>query len=215
VGGRRLLSLVNEDRLRRVLTRMLDETEFLGAYGIRSLSRHHRRHPYVVTLDGGDVRVEYEPAQSEGGSRGGNSNWRGPIWLPINVLLVRGLIQLYAYHGDELTVEFPTGSGKQRTLFEIGHEIADRLGRLFLRDASGHRPVHGSATRFQTDPHWRDHLLFHEYFHGDDGRGFGASHHTGSTALVAPLLAVFEGLRAGDVLDHGIRAFAPGRNGRP
>jgi hypothetical protein len=214
VHGRRLLALLDENRLRRVLARMLDEAEFLGAYGIRSLSRHHRDHPYVVTVDASTLRVQYEPAESAAGPYAGNTNWRGPIWFPLNVLIIRALIQLYAYYGDGLTVECPTGSGKQRTLFEVAREITDRLARIFLRDEAGRRPVHGTAEKFQTDPHWRDHVLFYEYFHPDDGRGFGASHHTGWTALIAPLLAAFAGLGPGEVLDRDTSALAPSPDGR-
>ena len=215
VAGRRVLAILDENRLRRVLARMLDEDEFLGPHGIRSLSRHHLDHPYVVDGAGGDLRVDYEPAEAVGGPRGANANWRGPIWFPLNVLLVRGLVQLYAYHGDELTVECPTGSGKRMTLFEVAREITDRLTRIFLQDAAGRRPVYAADSRFQTDPHWRDLLLFYEYFHGDDGRGFGASHQTGWTGLIAPLVAVFAGLQPDAVLDHGTRVLVPSRNGQP
>ncbi|GAB4454905.1 MAG: glucosidase [Anaerolineae bacterium] len=184
-ADRRLLAVVNETKLRRILARMLDEEEFLSPYGIRALSKYHAEHPYVFNANGQEFKVEYLPAESDSGMFGGNSNWRGPIWFPVNALIVRALLQFYQYYGDEFTVECPTGSGQQMTLFEVSQEIMHRLTSIFLRDDSGRRPVFGGAEKFQSDPHWRDHLLFYEYFHGDNGAGLGASHQTGWTGLVA------------------------------
>ncbi|HXO25241.1 MAG TPA: hypothetical protein VN870_11710, partial [Streptosporangiaceae bacterium] len=188
VNGRRLLSLVNEDKLRRILARMLDEERFLGPHGIRSISRWHLDEPYVFNLHGADHVVQYEPAESTSGMFGGNSNWRGPVWFPINLLLIRALIVHYRYYGDSLKVECPTGSGTMMTLFEVAEELSRRLAATFLRDADGRRPVYGGIRLFQEDPHWRDLILFHEYFHGDNGAGLGASHQTGWTGLVARLI---------------------------
>ncbi|GAA2214987.1 glucosidase [Nonomuraea monospora] len=198
VAGRRLLSLLDERKLRRVLARMLDEEEFLGPYGIRSLSRHHADHPYSFTVQGREYKVAYLPAESDSRMFGGNSNWRGPVWFPINVLLIRALLHLYAFYGDEFTVECPTGSGNRMTLFEVSKEISDRLVRTFLRGQDGRRPVYGGQRIFQEDPHWRDLILFHEYFHGDDGAGLGAAHQTGWTSLVAVLMIVYGRLSATD-----------------
>jgi hypothetical protein len=187
--GRRLLfSLANEERLERILTLMLDEREFLSPYGIRSLSRCYDERPYTFECGGVQHQVEYEPAESRTGIFGGNSNWRGPVWFPVNYLLIEALQKYHYYFGDELTVEFPTGSGNRLHLGDVAAELSRRLSRLFLRDESGRRPVNGAVERFQTDPHWRDHVLFFEYFHGDTGAGLGASHQTGWTGLVAKLL---------------------------
>jgi hypothetical protein len=188
VNGRRLLSLVNEDKLRRILARMLDEDRFLGPYGIRSISRWHLDHPYVFDVHGVEHRVQYEPAESTSGMFGGNSNWRGPVWFPINLLLIRALIQHYRYYGSSLKVECPTGSGTMMTLFEVAQELCRRLAATFLRGDDGRRPVYGGIKLFQEDPHWRDLILFHEYFHGDNGAGLGASHQTGWTGVVARLI---------------------------
>jgi hypothetical protein len=201
VHGRRLLSLVNEDKLRRILARMLDEDRFLGPHGIRSISRWHRDHPYVFDVHGVEHRVQYEPAESTSGMFGGNSNWRGPVWFPINFLLIRALIQHYRYYGDRLTVECPTGSGTMMTLFDVAQELSRRLASTFLRDGEGRRPVYGGTTLFQEDPHWRDLILFHEYFHGDNGAGLGASHQTGWTGLVARLIQTLGQFDAEAVLD--------------
>jgi hypothetical protein len=187
-GERRLLSVVTVDRLQRVLTYMLDENEFLSPFGIRAVSRHHREHPYVLPLDGHEHRVDYEPGESSTGLFGGNSNWRGPIWFPVNYLLVEALQKFHHYFGDDLKVECPTGSGQMMTLGEVAAELSRRLSRIFLRDDHGRRPVFGDVARFQQDPHWRDYVPFHEYFHGDSGQGVGASHQTGWTGLVAKLL---------------------------
>ncbi len=186
--GRRLLSLVNEDKLRRILARMLDEELFLGPHGIRSISRWHLDHPYTFEVHGVEHRVQYEPAESTSGMFGGNSNWRGPVWFPVNLLLIRALLQHYRYYGNDLTVECPTGSGTMMTLFEVAQELSRRLAGTFLRDAGGRRPVYGATRLFQDDPHWRDLILFYEYFHGDNGAGLGASHQTGWTGVVAKLI---------------------------
>jgi hypothetical protein len=189
--NRRLLSLLSEDRLRRVLGRLLDENEFLSPFGIRSLSRYHLEHPYVFGVGDQRLKVSYLPAESDSAIFGGNSNWRGPIWLPINALLVRALLNYYAYYGPNFTVECPTGSGRRATLYEVAREIVDRLARIFTADARGRRPVFGVAPKFTDDRRWRDHLLFYEYFHGDNGAGIGASHQTGWTGLIATLIHWF------------------------
>jgi hypothetical protein len=185
---RRLLALLTDEKLRRVLAYMLDENEFLSPYGVRAVSRYHRDHPYTFTLDRVVYRIDYEPAESSNGNFGGNANWRGPVWFPMNILLLRALMNLHSYYGDGFIVECPTGSGTTMTLREVAYEIARRLIRIFLRDGHGQRPVYGGARMFQTDPHWRDLILFYEYFHGDNGAGLGASHQTGWTGLVAPLI---------------------------
>jgi hypothetical protein len=187
-GERRLLSVVAADRLTRVLRYMLDENEFLSPYGIRALSRYHRDRPYVLPVDGRDHRVDYEPAESGTPLFGGNSNWRGPIWFPVNFLLIESLQKFHHYFGERLRIEHPTGSGRFLTLSEVAADLSQRLSRLFLRDEHGRRPVFGDVERFQSDPNWRDYVPFHEYFHGDTGRGAGASHQTGWTGLVAKLL---------------------------
>jgi hypothetical protein len=184
---------------------LLDEGEFLGAYGIRALSRYHLEHPYVFWVGGEAYRVGYEPAESTTGLFGGNSNWRGPIWMPMNALIIRALLQLYAYYGDAFTVECPTGSGRQMTLFEVAHEICRRLSAIFLRGPDGRRPVFGNVEKFQTDPNWRDHLQFYEYFHGDNGAGIGANHQTGWTGLIAKLLQLFGTISPATVLERGAR----------
>ncbi len=191
VAERGIMALVNPERLRRILTKMLDEGEFLSPYGIRSLSRFHEKHPYVLRVQGQEYRVDYLPAESNTGMFGGNSNWRGPVWMPVNVLIIRALLNFYAYYGDNFKIECPTGSGKGMNLFEVSKEIADRLTRIFTRDHHGRRPVYGGTEKFQTDPHWRDHILFYEYFHGDNGAGLGASHQTGWTGLVAKLIELY------------------------
>jgi hypothetical protein len=188
VDGRRMLALVNERKLRRILERMLHEDRFLSPYGIRSLSRFHLDNPYVIDVGSMEYTVRYLPAESDSGLFGGNSNWRGPIWMPVNLLLIRALVQFHHYFGDDFKVECPTGSGRRMTLLEVSREIATRLSRIFLRDESGRRPVFGGSQKFQSDPHWRDHVLFYEYFHGDNGAGVGASHQTGWTGTIARLL---------------------------
>jgi hypothetical protein len=187
-GVRRLLSITTRDQVPCVLRYMLDEAEFLSPYGIRALSRFHREHPYILAVNGMEHRVDYEPAESSTGLFGGNSNWRGPIWFPVNYLLIEALQKLHYFYGNGLTVPFPTGSERQMTLWEVAAELSRRLTRIFLRNAEGQRPVYGGMQKFQQDPYWRDLLLFHEYFHGDNGAGIGASHQTGWTALVAKLL---------------------------
>jgi hypothetical protein len=201
VRGRRILSLVNEAKLRRILARMLDEERFLGPHGIRSISRWHLDHPYAFDVHGTEYRVQYEPAESTSGMFGGNSNWRGPVWFPINMLLIRALISHYRYYGNDLKVECPTGSGKMMTLFEVAQELAGRLAGTFLRDGDGRRPVYGGTRLFQEDPHWRDLILFYEYFHGDNGAGLGASHQTGWTGLVARLIQSLGQFDADGVLE--------------
>lgn len=188
MGERRLLSIVNQDRLRRILEKMLNETGFLSPYGIRSVSRFHAKNPYILQLDGHQYQVDYEPAESKNGLFGGNSNWRGPVWFPVNFLIIESLQRFHYYLGDDFKVECPTGSGKEMTLWEVATELSHRLMRIFLRNSSGWRPVYGGTERFQTDPHWRDLILFYEYFHGDNGAGIGAGHQTGWTGLVAKLI---------------------------
>ncbi|OAI42886.1 glucosidase [Verrucomicrobia bacterium SCGC AG-212-E04] len=206
VGDRGIFALVNPDRLRRILSRMLDENEFLSPHGIRSISKSHAENPYVVGVAGKDYRVNYLPAESDTGMFGGNSNWRGPVWMPVNALLIRALLQFYIYHGDNFKVECPTGSGQMMNLFDVAQEITNRLKSLFLRDASGRRPVFGGNAIFQTDPHWKDYLLFYEYFHGDNGAGLGASHQTGWTGLVAKLIELFGRLDGPALLAGGRNA---------
>ena len=167
---------------------LLDEDEFLSAYGIRSISKVHEANPYRLDLNGQTFEVGYWPAESQSGLFGGNSNWRGPIWFPINYLIIEGLQRFYRYYGDDFTVECPTGSGNMATLDDVAKDLSRRLTRLFLRNDAGERPVYGGLRVFQDDPHWRDYVLFHEYFHGDNGAGLGASHQTGWTGLVADLL---------------------------
>jgi hypothetical protein len=191
IAERGIMALVNPERLRRILTKMLDENEFLSPYGIRSLSKFHEQHPYVFHADGNEYRLDYLPAESNTGMFGGNSNWRGPIWMPVNVLIIRSLLNFYLYYGDNFKIECPTGSGKMMNLFEVSKEISDRLTRIFTRDEHGRRPVYGGSEKFQSDPYWRDHILFYEYFHGDNGAGLGASHQTGWTGLVAKLIQLY------------------------
>jgi hypothetical protein len=198
---RRLLSILNKRKLERVLGYMLDENEFLGPHGIRSLSRYHLEHPFVLHIGGQEYKVQYLPAESNTGMFGGNSNWRGPVWMPVNLLIIRALVNLYSFFGDDFKVECPTGSGRHMTLFEVAQEIVRRLTGTFLRDADGKRPVYGGTEKFQNDPHWRDLILFYEYFHGDNGAGLGASHQTGWTGLVAPLLDLFGRVDANTVLE--------------
>ena len=202
--GPTLLALFDEDRLRRILAKMLDEEEFLGPHGIRAVSRFHQSHPFVLDMDGQEYQVGYLPAESDTGMFGGNSNWRGPVWFPINIMLIRALLQLYMYFGDEFTVECPVGSGKQCNLYQVAEEISNRLTGTFLRDPSGRRPVHGGQPLLQNDPHWRDLLLFYEYFHGDNGAGIGASHQTGWTGLVGVLPLLFRNLTAETLRDEGV-----------
>ena len=187
-GERRLLSIVDSEQLRRILKVMLDESEFLSPYGIRAVSRIHRDHPYVLQANGVEYRVDYEPGESSTGLFGGNSNWRGPIWFPVNFLLIESLQKFHHYLGDEFKVECPTGSGRMMTLWEVAAELSQRMTRIFLKGSDGRRPVHGTNRLYQNDPNWQDLVLFYEYFHGDNGSGVGASHQTGWTGVVAKLL---------------------------
>jgi hypothetical protein len=203
VAGRYLGAILDEAKLRRVLAKMLDENEFLSPYGLRSLSRYHADHPYAIHVGGREYRVDYLPAESDSGMFGGNSNWRGPIWMPVNALIIRALLQYYAYYGNDFTVECPTGSGRQMNLYQVAEEIARRLAAIFLRDKEGRRPVYGGTRKFQEDPHWRDLILFYEYFHGDNGAGLGASHQTGWTGLIARTLHLFATTTPEQVLQVG------------
>jgi hypothetical protein len=187
-GVRWLLSIVARDKLPRVLRYMLDETEFLSPYGIRAMSRVHRLQPYILTVDGIEHRVDYEPAESSTSLFGGNSNWRGPIWFPVNYLLIESLQKFHYFYEDSLKAPFPTGSSHLLNLWEVAAELSRRLTHIFLRDTNGRRPVYGGTEKFQQDAHWRDLVLFYEYFHGDNGAGIGASHQTGWTALAAKLI---------------------------
>jgi hypothetical protein len=187
-GARLLMSICDEQKLRSVLQYMLNESEFLSDYGIRALSKIHEKHPYTLEFDGQEYRVQYQPAESNTSLFGGNSNWRGPIWFPMNFLLIESLQRFHHYFGENFKVECPTGSGQFMNLNEIAAEISRRLSRIFLRGKDGRRPVAGGAEIFQSDPHWNNLVLFYEYFHGDNGAGLGASHQTGWTALVAKLL---------------------------
>jgi hypothetical protein len=187
-GLRGLLSLVNRGQLERVLRYLLDESEFLSPHGIRAISRFHKDNPYVLHVNGTEHRVDYEPAESRTALFGGNSNWRGPVWFPINFLLIEALQKFHHFYGDTLTVELPTGSGRQASLWQAAAELSRRLTRIFLRSDDGHRPVYGGLEKSQNDPYWRDLIYFHEYFHGDNGAGIGASHQTGWTGLIAKLI---------------------------
>ena len=206
VAERGIMALVNPERLRRILTKMLDENEFLSPYGIRSLSKFHEQHPYIFHVQAQEYRVDYLPAESNSGMFGGNSNWRGPVWMPVNTLIIRALLNFYLYYGDNFKIECPTGSGKLMNLFEVSKEISNRLTRIFLRDERGRRPVYGGTEKFQSDPLWRDHICFFEYFHGDNGAGLGASHQTGWTGLVAKLIELYGFLDPKRALEVGRRA---------
>jgi len=206
VAGRRLASILDETRLRRVLAKMLDENEFLSPYGLRSLSRYHADHPYVIHVGGQEYRVSYLPAESDTGMFGGNSNWRGPIWMPVNALIIRALLQYYSYYGNDFTVECPTGSGRHMNLYQVAEEIGRRGANIFLKDKDGRRPVYGGSRKFQEDPHWRDLILFYEYFHGDNGAGLGASHQTGWTGIVARAMHLFATTTPEQVLQLGTMA---------
>ena len=201
--GRLLASILDETKLRRVLSVMLDEREFLSPYGIRSISRRHAEEPYVFHTGNQAYTVSYLPAESDSGMFGGNSNWRGPIWMPVNGLIVRALLQYYTYYGDRFTIECPTGSGRQMTLYQVAQDLARRLEAIFVRDERGRRAVYGGIEKFQNDPHWRDLLLFYEYFHGDNGAGIGASHQTGWSGIVARMMHLFATTSAADVLANG------------
>jgi hypothetical protein len=214
VAERGIAALVNPERLRRILTKMLDENEFLSPYGIRALSKFHEQHPYIFWVQGQEYRVDYLPAESNSGMFGGNSNWRGPIWMPVNAMIIRALLNFYLYYGDNFKIECPTGSGRMMNLFEVSKEISDRLTSIFSRDEHGRRPVHGGSEMFQTDPNWRDYILFYEYFHGDNGAGIGASHQTGWTGLVAKLIQLYGLLDPTQILEVGKKAaFIQGTRG--
>ncbi len=202
-SDRRLLSVCSKEKIERILAYMLDENEFFGPYGIRSLSRYHLEHPFTLNIGGQEHRVQYLPSESNSGMFGGNSNWRGPVWMPVNGLLIRGLLNLYQFYGDDFTIQCPTGSGKYMTLFEVAKELARRLSSIFLRDANGRRPVYGGNMKFQDDPHWKDYILFYEYFHGDNGAGLGASHQTGWTGIIARSLDLFARMTPADALHIG------------
>jgi hypothetical protein len=199
---RLLGSVLNEANLRRVLKILLDEKEFLSPFGIRAVSRFHQEHPYTYRVGDQEYRVSYLPGESDNGMFGGNSNWRGPIWMPVNMLILRALLQYYLYYGNTFTVECPTGSGKQMNLYEVAEEIGRRLFNIFLKDEQGKRPVHGASRKFQEDPHWRDYPLFYEYFHGDTGAGVGASHQTGWSGAIARIMHLFASVNAKKVLEQ-------------
>jgi hypothetical protein len=182
---------------------MLDENEFLSPHGIRALSRYHDEHPFVFPVEGVEYRVNYLPAESDTGMFGGNSNWRGPVWMPVNALIIRGLMTYYLYYGDSFKIECPTGSGNWMNLLQVAGEITKRLTGIFLVDDQGRRPVYGGTEKFQTDPHWRDCLLFYEYFHGDNGAGLGASHQTGWTGIIARMMEIFGHIDARSLLEAG------------
>ena len=202
-ADRLLGAVLDEVRLRRVLTTMLDENEFLGPYGIRALSRRHAEQPYIFQVGDQEHRVSYLPAESDTSMFGGNSNWRGPIWMPVNALIIRALLQYYMYYGNQFTIECPTGSGRRMNLYQVAEELARRLAGIFLRNKDGQRPVYGGTRKFQEDPHWRDYLLFYEYFHGDNGAGLGASHQTGWTGIVARTMHLFATTTAEQALEVG------------
>jgi hypothetical protein len=198
VGARRLLAICDRVKLRRILEKMLSESEFLGEFGIRALSKYHSGNPYIFETNGNQHRVDYEPAESSSGLFGGNSNWRGPVWMPVNYLIIESLQKFHHYLGDDFKVECPTGSGQMLTLWEVALELSRRLSFTFFKNEAGDRPVYGEQIKFQSDPHWQDLILFYEYFHGDNGAGIGASHQTGWTGLIAKLI-----LQAGEYCMHG------------
>jgi hypothetical protein len=199
--GRRLLSVCNKEKLQKILRYMLDENEFFGPYGLRSMSNYHLNNPFTFHLQGQEYRVQYLPAESNTGMFGGNSNWRGPVWMPVNGLVLRALLNLYQFYGDDFKVECPTGSGRYVNLFEVAQELGGRLSKIFLRDADGKRPVYGGTKKFQEDPYWKDYILFYEYFHGENGAGLGASHQTGWTGIIARVLDLFGRMDATQALE--------------
>jgi hypothetical protein len=203
---RGIFAVVTPDKLRRILARLLDESEFLSPYGIRAMSRYHAEHPFVFHANGEEYRVAYLPAESDSGMFGGNSNWRGPIWMPINLMLYRALLQFYGYYGDSFKIECPTGSGRLMSLFEVAQELATRLVRIFTRDEQGRRAVYGGTEKFQSDPNWRDHILFYEYFNGDNGAGLGASHQTGWTGIVSTFIQFLARFDSKELLRVGRKA---------
>jgi hypothetical protein len=202
-AGRQLASILNEEKLRRVLSKMLDEKEFLSPYGLRSISRYHAEHPYVFRAGDQEYGVSYLPGESDSGMFGGNSNWRGPIWMPVNALIIRALLQYHTYYGNAFMIECPTGSGRMMNLYQVAEELTRRLASIFLRDRDGRRPVYGGTRTFQEDPHWRDYLLFYEYFQGDNGAGLGASHQTGWTGVIARAMHLFATSTAEQFLELG------------
>jgi hypothetical protein len=187
-GIRRRFSLIRGDKLSKILTKMLDETEFLSEYGIRALSKYHKDHPYEYPTEHEVYTVKYSPGESESGMFGGNSNWRGPIWFPVNYMIIESLIKFHDFYGPEYTVEHPTGSGRYMNMKQVAEELSVRLIKIFTKDDEGRRPVFGKNKKFQNDPHFKDNILFYEYFHGDSGKGLGAAHQTGWTGLVADLI---------------------------
>jgi hypothetical protein len=207
----RLLSAVGPDQLMRILVRMLDQDEFLSPHGLRTLSRAHLTQPFTVTLGGNEFTVGYEPAESTTGMFGGNSNWRGPVWFPVNHLIIEGLRRFGDFYGDDLLVEYPTGSGEKRTFGQIADDLSQRMVNLFLLDGSGRRPVHGDVELFQRDQRWRDLIPFYEYFHGDTGAGLGAAHQTGWTALVVDFIITLHEKRGagGSSRSASLRGTAP------
>jgi hypothetical protein len=206
VAGRRLASVLDETRLRKVLSIMLDENEFLSPYGIRALSRYHADHPFHVNVNGQDYTVAYLPGESDSGMFGGNSNWRGPIWMPVNALIIRALNQYFAYYGDDFKIECPTGSGNLMNLYQVAENIGKRLTSIFLKNEKDERPVYGGTRKFQDDPFWKDNILFYEYFHGDNGAGIGASHQTGWTGVIARVMHLFASSTAEQTLEFGKNA---------
>jgi hypothetical protein len=204
--GRYMLSVLDRDNLKKVLSRMLDEKQFLSDYGIRAVSKEYHAKPFEFVMNGTKYTVAYEPAESTTGMFGGNSNWRGPVWMPVNGILIKALLLLFQYYGDSFKVECPTGSGVEKNLFEVAQEIGERLGNIFRVDATGRRPIYGETEKFQTDPHWKDYILFYEYFHGDNGAGIGASHQTGWTGLVARFMQLFDSVKASHVLEEGTKS---------
>jgi hypothetical protein len=191
VKQRILLAFVDSSRLSLMLKKIFDEEQFLSPYGIRSVSKRHAQHPFIIKFGNREFKLDYEPAESTSSLFGGNSNWRGPIWFPLNFLLIESLKKFHYYYGDNFQIEYPTGSGKMSNLWEISVELSHRLIKIFLKDENGRRPVYGGIEKFQNDPHWRDYILFHEYFHGDNGAGLGASCQTGWTALVANMIQLY------------------------
>jgi hypothetical protein len=202
-NGRFLASVLNEKNLRRVLTVMLDEKEFLSPYGIRALSRVHGDNPYKIRVADNEFTVSYLPGDSDNGMFGGNSNWRGPIWMPVNMIIVRALLNYYQYYGNDFLIECPTGSGNMMNLYQVAEDISKRLSSIFLRDKSGRRPVYGNIQEFQEDKQWSDYIQFHEYFHGDTGAGIGASHQTGWTGIIARTMQLFAEMSAENSLRLG------------
>jgi hypothetical protein len=203
VHGRKLASVLDETRLRRVLKIMLDENEFLGPHGIRALSRYHEANPYHVNVNGVDYNVAYLPGESDSGMFGGNSNWRGPVWMPVNALIIRALLQYFSYYGDNFKIECPTGSGNMMNLYQVAEHIGGRLASIFLKNEKGERPVYGGSRKFQDDPFWKDNILFYEYFHGDNGAGIGASHQTGWTGIIARSMHLFATTSAEQAVELG------------